>query len=59
MLSGTIGTDNIAGVDTTISMCGPDAFLWMWLTAVVGMATKFVECPNLLLSGIPLKNLLF
>ncbi len=43
-LSGTIGTGNIAGVATAISMGGPGALFWMWLTAVVGMATKFVEC---------------
>ncbi|MCG7849801.1 MAG: alanine:cation symporter family protein [ANME-2 cluster archaeon] len=42
-LSGTIGTGNIAGVATAISMGGPGALFWMWLTAVVGMATKFVE----------------
>lgn len=43
-LSGTIGTGNIAGVATAISLGGPGALLWMWLTAIVGMATKFVEC---------------
>jgi alanine or glycine:cation symporter, AGCS family len=43
-LSGTIGTGNIAGVATAISLGGPGALFWMWLTAVVGMATKFVEC---------------
>ncbi len=42
-LSGTIGTGNIAGVATAISLGGPGALFWMWLTAVVGMATKFVE----------------
>lgn len=43
-LSGTIGTGNIAGVATAISMGGPGALFWMWLTAAVGMATKFTEC---------------
>jgi len=43
-LSGTIGTGNIAGVATAISLGGPGALFWMWLTAIVGMATKFVEC---------------
>ena len=43
-LSGTIGTGNIAGVATAISLGGPGAIFWMWLTAIVGMATKFVEC---------------
>jgi len=42
-LSGTIGTGNIAGVATAISLGGPGALFWMWLTAIVGMATKFVE----------------
>jgi len=43
-LSGTIGTGNIAGVATAISLGGPGAIFWMWLTAIVGMATKFAEC---------------
>lgn len=43
-LSGTIGTGNIAGVATAITMGGPGAIFWMWLTAIVGMATKYVSC---------------
>jgi AGCS family alanine or glycine:cation symporter len=43
-LSGTIGTGNIAGVATAISLGGHGAIFWMWLTAIVGMATKFAEC---------------
>ncbi|MEA3324578.1 MAG: sodium:alanine symporter family protein [Euryarchaeota archaeon] len=43
-LSGTIGTGNIAGVATAISLGGPGAIFWMWLTAILGMATKFAEC---------------
>lgn len=42
-LSGTIGTGNIAGVALAIHFGGPSALLWMVLTAVIGMATKFVE----------------
>jgi AGCS family alanine or glycine:cation symporter len=42
-LSGTIGTGNIAGVAVAISLGGPGALFWMWMTAVVGMVTKFVE----------------
>ncbi|MBN1762778.1 MAG: sodium:alanine symporter family protein [Methanomicrobia archaeon] len=42
-LSGAIGTGNIAGVATAISLGGPGALFWMWLTALVGMATTFVE----------------
>lgn len=40
-LSATIGTGNIAGVATAIASGGPGALFWMWVTALVGMATKF------------------
>jgi len=43
-LSATVGTGNIAGVATAISLGGPGALFWMWVTALFGMATKFVEC---------------
>ena len=43
-LSATIGTGNIAGVATAITLGGPGALFWMWLTAFFGMATKFTEC---------------
>ncbi|HDZ56192.1 MAG TPA: sodium:alanine symporter family protein [Pseudomonas xinjiangensis] len=42
-LSATVGTGNIAGVATAIFFGGPGALFWMWLIAVVGMATKFCE----------------
>ncbi|BCX87653.1 alanine or glycine:cation symporter, AGCS family [Methylomarinovum tepidoasis] len=42
-LSATIGTGNIAGVATAIALGGPGAVLWMWLTALFGMATKYAE----------------
>jgi AGCS family alanine or glycine:cation symporter len=42
-LSATIGTGNIAGVATAIFIGGPGAVFWMWMTALVGMATKFAE----------------
>lgn len=42
-LSGTVGTGNIAGVATAITFGGPGALFWMWVTATVGMATKFGE----------------
>lgn len=42
-LSGTVGTGNIAGVALAIHLGGPAALFWMWATAFVGMATKFVE----------------
>ncbi|MFO7748396.1 MAG: sodium:alanine symporter family protein [Orrella sp.] len=42
-LAGTIGTGNIAGVATAIVLGGPGAVFWMWLSALVGMATKYAE----------------
>ncbi len=42
-LAATIGTGNIAGVATAIAAGGPGAVFWMWVTAFVGMATKFAE----------------
>ena len=42
-LSATIGTGNIAGVATAIFIGGPGALFWMWMTAIVGMATKYAE----------------
>ena len=42
-LSATIGTGNIAGVATAIAVGGPGALFWMWMTAFVGMATKYAE----------------
>ena len=42
-LSATIGTGNIAGVATAIVLGGPGAVFWMWVTALVGMATKYSE----------------
>ncbi|WGD34293.1 alanine/glycine:cation symporter family protein [Olleya sp. YS] len=40
-LSSTIGMGNIAGVALAISVGGPGAMFWMWISAIVGMATKF------------------
>ena len=42
-LSATIGIGNIAGVATAIFWGGPGALFWMWMTALVGMATKYAE----------------
>lgn len=42
-LSATIGTGNIAGVATAVYLGGPGALFWMWMTALVGMATKYAE----------------
>ena len=43
-LSATVGTGNIAGVATAIAFGGPGAIFWMWVTALVGMATKYTSC---------------
>ena len=67
-LSATVGTGNIAGVATAISLGGPGALFWMWVTALFGMATKFTECtlalkfrevsPNGEVAGGPMYTLL-
>ena len=43
-LSGTLGLGNIAGVAVAIHVGGPGAVFWMWMTAIVGIATKFFTC---------------
>jgi len=43
-LSATIGTGNIVGVATAILAGGPGALFWMWMAALVGIATKYAEC---------------
>lgn len=42
-LAGTIGVGNIAGVATAIALGGPGAVFWMWVSGILGMATKFSE----------------
>ena len=42
-LAATVGTGNIAGVTGAIVIGGPGAVFWMWLSALVGMCTKFAE----------------
>jgi AGCS family alanine or glycine:cation symporter len=42
-LAATVGTGNIVGVATAVLMGGPGAVFWMWITALVGMATKYAE----------------
>jgi len=42
-LSATVGTGNIVGVATAIALGGPGALFWMWMTGLVGMATKYSE----------------
>lgn len=42
-LAGTIGTGSIAGVSTALVLGGPGAVFWMWVSALLGMATKYSE----------------
>ena len=42
-LAATVGTGNIVGVATAIALGGPGALFWMWMTGLVGMATKYCE----------------
>jgi AGCS family alanine or glycine:cation symporter len=42
-LASTVGVGNIAGVATAISIGGPGALFWLWISGLLGMATKFAE----------------
>ncbi len=42
-IAATVGMGNIAGVAIALTMGGPGAIFWMWVSAIVGMATKFFE----------------
>ena len=42
-LAATVGTGNLAGVAGAIAIGGPGAIFWMWICAILGMATKFAE----------------
>ncbi|MFP6637019.1 MAG: sodium:alanine symporter family protein [Nitrospinaceae bacterium] len=42
-MSATVGMGNIAGVSTAVALGGPGAIFWMWMTGLVGMATKYSE----------------
>ncbi len=57
-LAGRVGAGNIAGVGLAVTLGGPGAVFWMWLTALVGMATSFFECSlgQLYKRQAPLKN---
>ncbi len=43
-VAGRVGGGNIAGVAVAITLGGPGAVFWMWVIALVGMATSFFEC---------------
>ena len=42
-LAATIGTGNIVGVATAMVMGGPGAIVWMWISALFGLSTKYAE----------------
>ncbi|MEG1547289.1 MAG: amino acid carrier protein [Clostridia bacterium] len=42
-LAGSVGTGNIAGVASALAIGGPGALFWMWISALLGMATKYLE----------------
>ncbi|MBC8286802.1 MAG: sodium:alanine symporter family protein [Nitrospinae bacterium] len=42
-MAATLGMGNIAGVSTAVALGGPGAIFWMWMTGLVGMATKYSE----------------
>lgn len=43
-LAGTVGMGNISGVAVAITMGGPGAIFWMWISALIGVSTKFFTC---------------
>ena len=43
-LASTVGMGNISGVAIAIHVGGPGALFWMWVSAIVGMSTKFFTC---------------
>ena len=55
-LAATIGTGNIVGVATAVQAGGPGAIFWMWLVALLGMATKYAECLLAVKYGVRDKN---
>ncbi|MGE9297403.1 MAG: alanine/glycine:cation symporter family protein [Puniceicoccales bacterium] len=52
-LASRVGTGNIAGVAIAISLGGPGAVFWMWMTGLVGMASSLVECSLAQLFKVP------
>ncbi len=42
-LAGTVGTGNIAGITAAVTLGGPGSIFWLWVTALVGMCTKYSE----------------
>ncbi len=54
-----IGTGNVAGVATAIAVGGPGAVFWMWLIALIGAASSFIESTLAQVYKVPEKNGLF
>lgn len=52
-LAARVGTGNLAGVAIALWVGGPGAIFWMWMTAVVGLATTFIECTLAQIYKIP------
>ena len=48
-LASTVGMGNISGVAVAIHTGGPGALFWMWISAIVGMSTKFFTCTSSIL----------
>uniref|UniRef100_UPI0031DC29FC alanine:cation symporter family protein n=1 Tax=Inquilinus sp. TaxID=1932117 RepID=UPI0031DC29FC len=44
VVAGRVGAGNIAGVGIAVTLGGPGAVFWMWVTALVGMSSSFFEC---------------
>ena len=42
-LAGTVGTGSIAGVTAAVTLGGPGAIFWLWISALIGMVTKYSE----------------
>ena len=58
-LAGTIGMGNIAGVAIAIHQGGPGAIFWMWISAILGMSTKFFTCSlSILYRGVDDNNVI-
>ncbi|QAX81397.1 alanine/glycine:cation symporter family protein [Candidatus Pseudomonas adelgestsugas] len=43
-LAGRVGAGNISGVGIAVTLGGPGAVFWMWVTALIGMSSSFIEC---------------
>ena len=43
-MAATVGMGNIAGVAVAITIGGPGAVFWMWVSGIIGMSTKFFTC---------------